>query len=356
MKKGLTYLMIAGILLSPILISISIVLFVPIIVSTLEEEYEDPPPGAIGGSVVCSPTKEINKELWDRSFSKAGVLSSHGDDFIDVAEHYNIDPVLFAAIAFHETGWGTSSAVKNKNNPGGLMNPDGSGLFSYPNLRKGIEAMGYTLNNRINKDGLVTIEDLGSVYAPVGASNDPTNLNIHWVPTVTKYVTELGGLTMNCEVGGEVELIGDKAWPVPYTKRVTSLYGPRSCGGCSKFHRGIDIAESGVLGKPIVSFMDGKVIATGASGTTFHSSSGNMGTGLGYYVFIDHGNGVKTRYGHLQEPSPLSPGDTVRAGEPIGKVGSTGASTAPHLHFEILINDERVDPLPYVKEFNPILP
>jgi cell wall-associated NlpC family hydrolase len=103
---------------------------------------------------------------------------------------------LFSAIAFAETSKGTSSAVVEKNNPGGLMGSDG--LMTFPTLDDGIQAMGDTLHNLIINRGLTSISGLGSVYAPIGSSNDPNNLNANWVPNVTSFVNSLGGLTMNC--------------------------------------------------------------------------------------------------------------------------------------------------------------
>lgn len=167
----------------------------------LDEEF--PSLGfSMGFGSTCSPNKEINKSSWNNAFANAGVFKNYGDSFIRIAESRGIDPVMMAAIAFHETGYGTSSAVRNKNNPGGLMNPNGSGLFVFSTLDDGLESLGKTLHNRIIKDGKNTIEKLGSVYAPVGAANDPTGLNKNWVPTITKIVQNLGGLTMNCESAG----------------------------------------------------------------------------------------------------------------------------------------------------------
>lgn len=151
----------------------------------------------IGGGAFCSPNKEINSAAWNQSFANVGVLSTHGQTIINLANQYTIDPVLFAAIAFHESAYGKSNAILTKNNPGGLMGKNG--LMVFPTLNDGLESMARTLHNRIIKDGLTTLDRLGSVYAPVGAANDPTGLNNHWVPTVSKIVGNLGGLTMNCE-------------------------------------------------------------------------------------------------------------------------------------------------------------
>jgi len=306
----------------------------------------------------CSPTGDINHKDWDSYFKhedKSGVFSDYGDDIIEIAEEKGIDPVLFGAIALHETAYGTSSGVVNKNNPGGLMDPatNMQTQQQFSTLREGLEAMASTLYNRIIEDGFVTIEQLGEIYAPVGAANDPDNLNQHWVPTMENLTQELGGLTMNCEVQDQmdVELMDGKSWVAPHTKTITSGFGYRTgCGNCSSMHAGLDIASEGIKGTPIIAFADGEVTISEAKGTTFDSTSENMGNGYGWYIEIDHGNGVKTRYAHMKEKG-IEVGQEVKAGDVIGNVGSTGASTSAHLHFEILINDEKVDPMPYVQDF-----
>ena len=69
----------------------------------------------------------------------------------------------------------------------------------------------------------------------------------------------------------------------------------------------------------------------------------------GYYVRIDHGNGMETLYAHCMAGSLMvTPGMHVYAGQPIAKVGMTGYATGPHLHFEVIINGTRVDPKPYL--------
>ena len=113
---------------------------------------------------------------------------------------------------------------------------------------------------------------------------------------------------------------------------VSSPYGLR--WGGSDFHPGIDIAND--YGTPITATADGIVVVAGW----------NSG-GYGNMVDIDHGNGIVTRYGHAQEVV-VSPGQTVTRGEIIAFMGSTGFSTGPHVHYEVRINGEPVNPSGYL--------
>src|SRR5699024_1196185 len=175
----------------------------------------------------------------------------------------------------------------------------------------------------------------------------------HWIPTMEELTKKLGGLTMNCEAESHIDadLMDGKSWISPHTKTITSGFGYRAgCGNCSSMHAGIDIASEGIKGTPIIAFADGEVTISKKNGTTFDSTLENMGNGYGWYVEVDHGNGIKTRYAHMKEKG-IAVGEKIEAGDVIDKVSSTGASNSAHLHFEILIDDEKVNPMPYVKDF-----
>lgn len=118
-------------------------------------------------------------------------------------------------------------------------------------------------------------------------------------------------------------------WPVPGSQNISSPYGPRAGG----FHPGIDVAAP--TGMNIVASKDGTVVMSGWAG------------GYGKCVLIDHGNGIKTRYGH-NSSLIVSTGQKVKAGQVIAKLGSTGWSTGPHLHYEVLINGKHNNPLNYI--------
>lgn len=104
-------------------------------------------------------------------------------------------------------------------------------------------------------------------------------------------------------------------------------------GGSYEFHSGQDIEAA--MGDPVVS---------GASGTVTFAGWQN---GYGQLVVIDHGGGLTTRYGHLSQIG-VAQSQKVQRGEFIGNIGSTGRSTGPHLHYEVRINDQPVNPLQYL--------
>jgi murein DD-endopeptidase MepM/ murein hydrolase activator NlpD len=124
-------------------------------------------------------------------------------------------------------------------------------------------------------------------------------------------------------------------WPI--VGKLESGFGGRRnpFGGSGyEFHSGQDIDAP--HGTPVVA---------GASGMVTFAGWQN---GYGQLVVIDHGGGLSTRYGHLSHID-VDLGKVVTRGEFLGKVGSTGRSTGPHLHYEVRINDEPVNPLQYLR-------
>ncbi|MDD2956104.1 MAG: peptidoglycan DD-metalloendopeptidase family protein [Oscillospiraceae bacterium] len=130
---------------------------------------------------------------------------------------------------------------------------------------------------------------------------------------------------------------GEFLWPLPGYSNITSYYGWRFNN--SDFHTGIDISGSSVYGKSIVAANAGKVV--------FVQRNYTPGKGYGIYLIIDHGGGMSTLYGHTSEIL-VDVGDYVTRGETVAKVGSTGWSTGPHLHFEIRVNGKHSNPLEYL--------
>jgi murein DD-endopeptidase MepM/ murein hydrolase activator NlpD len=122
-------------------------------------------------------------------------------------------------------------------------------------------------------------------------------------------------------------------WPV--RGYLSAAFGNRKdpFTGMPDFHPGIDISTP--RGTKVVAPADGVVIFTGKKG------------GYGNAIVIDHGYGIVTRYAHL-DGFNVRPGQRVRRGDVIGFVGSTGRSTAPHLHYEVWVNDQTRNPVQFI--------
>ncbi len=130
------------------------------------------------------------------------------------------------------------------------------------------------------------------------------------------------------------------AWPLgSQSCYISSPYGYRSASisGWS-YHGGVDISGSGFYGRAIYATRSGKVISAVSSDR-----------GYGVYVIIDHGDGFSSLYAHMSTRY-VSTGDTVSKGQMIGRAGSSGNSTGPHLHFEVRYYGQKQDPMKYVRK------
>ena len=134
---------------------------------------------------------------------------------------------------------------------------------------------------------------------------------------------------------------GAVRWPFPYATPISSGYGDRvaPCRGCSSHHNGVDFTPGS--GTPIYAIADGVVTASEFSGS------------FGQHVYLDHvidGKKVESIYGHMiGGSSPLVTGQTVKVGDLIGLVGSTGASTGAHLHLEVHVDGVVLDPFAWLQ-------
>ena len=136
--------------------------------------------------------------------------------------------------------------------------------------------------------------------------------------------------------GGEVSSSG---WTVPAYGRITDVFGPRpgQPAGANLYHRGTDIGAG--CGSNIYAANSGTVVYAGPNGT------------YGNWVQINHGGGVNTGYAHIRDGGiRVDVGDYVDAGDVIAYVGSTGASTGCHLHFEVRLNGSAVNAQPFMSD------
>lgn len=182
----------------------------------------------------------------------------------------------------------------------GSYTPGSSGSWSLPSSSNSVQ---YDFSS-----GLPVIPAAGSIPAPGSFPFDPSLV---------------GG-------SGAADSRIPSIWPT--NGEVSSPYGLR--WGGTDFHPGMDIAND--MGTPIVATADGVVEYAGW----------NSG-GYGNMVDIDHGNGIMTRYGHASQVV-VSTGQQVKRGQLIAYMGSTGFSTGPHVHYEVHVNGQRVNPISYL--------
>ena len=147
---------------------------------------------------------------------------------------------------------------------------------------------------------------------------------------VNRQILELAEQGLDTQyIGGEL------AWPVPGYTKITSKYGMRvhPITGQYKLHTGVDIGAP--TGANFIAANDGIVVKS------------EYNTAYGRMVIIDHGGGISTLYAHGSE-FLVEVGQTVKRGDAVLKVGSSGYSTGPHAHFEVRINGVVTDPMPYI--------
>ncbi|MFZ7101693.1 MAG: murein hydrolase activator EnvC family protein [Peptococcaceae bacterium] len=126
-------------------------------------------------------------------------------------------------------------------------------------------------------------------------------------------------------------------WPTPGYYRITSPYGMRFHPILKeqRFHTGVDIAAP--YGSNAIAAANGTVIYTGWRG------------GYGNTIIVDHGGGMATMYPHLSKYL-VKVGDYVKQNQAVGKVGTSGWSTGPHIHFEVRLDGDHVNPMPYLRK------
>jgi murein DD-endopeptidase MepM/ murein hydrolase activator NlpD len=209
----------------------------------------------------------------------------------------------------------------------------------------------------LNVGQILTVLPVNGVYYTVKAGDTLDKLAKTYKTTVDKIAgLELNGLSQpyTLAVGQQLILVdGQKPLPKPrqiyYPLQVVGTPPKGALVGSGRFmwpvvgywmrgftyyHLGVDIANS--IGKPVYAADDGYVMLAGTD--TW---------GYGQQIVLNHGNGFKTRYAHLSKIL-VKAGQSVKRGEKIGLVGSTGRSTGPHLHFEIIKNGVAIDPTLYL--------
>lgn len=186
-----------------------------------------------------------------------------------------------------------------------------------------------------------TAEEMRTVYAFNDRQNEYLTL-LSGENTAELWNQLLGGFVSGSgEVlspAGDWQPTGALQWPLMITGTITSQFGYRTdpITGKTSYHSGTDIAAP--EGSPILAAADGTV--------TIANALDSWGGSYGYYVKLDHGNGLETLYAHCSSIC-VTAGQQVEAGQVIGYVGHTGRATGDHLHFEVYQNGQRTDALTY---------
>lgn len=219
--------------------------------------------------------------------------------------------------------------VNTQEQVGGLVNQ----LAILQNRINQMELLTTTMadNAGLNKEDFSLNNEMQTLDATDSSLTNQINKMSETLDFKIQQLTALESLMLGLNIERESELAGrpvDTGW-------LSSYYGVRKdpFTGRPSMHKGLDFA-----GKE-----GGNVIATGAGVVTW---SGDR-YGYGKLVEIDHGNGLRTRYGHNAQLS-VEAGDVVTKGQSIALVGNTGRSTGAHVHYEVLKNGQQVDPLPFI--------
>ncbi|WP_150287393.1 M23 family metallopeptidase [Rhabdaerophilum calidifontis] len=189
-------------------------------------------------------------------------------------------------------------------------------------LRQAAEAAGRELSDIVDPKRIQALRAVSKVARPAAEDASPFGIALSNLRRSATEIRRLAPVVNGLPI----------RQPVTAENRISSRFGARSDPflGTTRFHAGQDFAAA--TGTPIFSTGAGVVLSAGEAG------------GYGNLVQIDHGNGLVTRYAHLSEIH-VSPGQPIAAGQMVGKAGSTGRSTGPHLHYETRLNNVPNDPM-----------
>ncbi len=279
---------------------------------------------------VASKQSEINKIENDIAKTKSDMDSQENDLGLRLRVMYERGPVQFLTVIL-----GSNSISEFLSNVEMVKKIHENDQETFTALQKQADAL-QEQNDKLKTEK----EKLDALQATAQEKSDEAESKKNdLVAKIDQFEAEKAEIQAEIEAtsshgSGEITE-GMFAWPAPGNYTITSPFDP---GRWHPIHGRIEAHEGVDIGCP-----SGSRIVAAASGTvTIASWYG----GYGNYVYVDHGNGVGTAYGHNSELL-VSPGQHVERGETIAYSGSTGWSTGPHLHFEVRINGTAVDPMQY---------
>ena len=299
-----------------------------------------------GGQADCAPASPADAtalDAWMRSTLPESPLVGLGVAFVRAGEAGGIDPRALVAIAYHESKLGTLGQLGWDSQPGPIQNPFGWGPgIRFGSWEEGIMTVATSLGRRYIARGNDTLAEVQPIWAPIGASNDPTGLNRNWLPGVSATYRELGGdpdgsialapgqvalpvdsqaTAPTAQAGAATQDGGDGRAPLSVNGFVFPVLGanhysddylsPRGTGShChgTTFHCATDVMAA--TGTPIVAPIDGVIVRMSSSG-------------LGGNHLSIEGGGERFYLAHLDAFAPgMRDGLAVTAGQPVGTVGT----------------------------------
>jgi len=269
-------------------------------------------------------------------------LRGLGKNFVSTAKAGNKNPLFIAHFAQKESSWGAKGiATRNTFNPFGRtatssqphVEISGRLWYKFSSWEEAINLQGTYLKGRYQDKGLHTIQGIINEYAPP-SENDTQGYIAEARSFISSHTQKANGafgtdpcVTVNLAGAGGPHS-GSMTWPLPGHYALSSTFHSPS----RPTHNGIDMPAP--EGTPIVAAADGVVEKI------FINEAIN-----GYGVKLNHQNGIKTAYLHFVPGSvAVQLGQSVKAGQVIGKIDNTGRSTGNHLHFGVQVNGEWVNP------------
>jgi murein DD-endopeptidase MepM/ murein hydrolase activator NlpD len=243
--------------------------------------------------------------------------------------------VLVAAVAF---GWAFLASSRNDRRYEQALEENQRLRTSEASLHRRIDGISRQLSDfEARTKRLAIVAGLtDSVAGGMGGPDNPNpNPNRSFADQSAWLTSRLGRLEEQFSRRSALIAATPTVWPVHGAP--TSGFGVRAdpFTGAPAFHEGVDISTS--RSEPVLATADGLVLRSGWAGE------------YGKAIEIQHGDRYTTLYGHL-EATLVAEGQTVHRGERVGLVGSTGRSTAPHLHYEVHVDGRAVNPLEYILE------
>lgn len=266
---------------------------------------------------------------------KESPLAGQGAAFVRSGRRWRVDPLLLVAIAGHESVFG-----RNAYRP---FNAWGWGGYTFSSWAEGIEAVAKGLRTNYLDKGLTTISEIGGKYAPIGAGNDPTNLNQHWPGGVGRFYSELGGSGLDSGPGAPSGPLGESVpvvQPLPGSIPSGSSFwqadGKEGAGTGTpgKYHHGA-LDWFAPPGTPLVAPVGGTIVEVKTPEQVAASSS-NPSQVFGGVVKIQMASGMVWVFRHITPLKGLRVGKQVNAGQTIASIFRWATNpSGSHAHIEI---------------------